>query len=83
MLGFAVAALIAMFFVWRRTLAARPWVRALGRLDGRWLVAVAALMALGYALYNDLTPADRQKFADEVDALDEPLSTVAAKVSGA
>jgi iron uptake system component EfeO len=39
--------------------------------------------ALGYALYNDLTPADRQKFADEVDALDEPLSTVAAKVSGA
>ncbi len=39
--------------------------------------------ALGYALYNDLTPADRQKFADEVGALDEPLSTVAAKVSGA
>ena len=39
--------------------------------------------ALGYALYNELTPADRQKFADEVGALDEPLSTVAAKVSGA
>jgi len=50
-LGFAVAALVAMFFVWRRTLAERPWVRALGRLDGRWLVAVAALMTLGYALY--------------------------------
>ena len=38
---------------------------------------------LGYALYSELTPADRQKFAVEVDALDEPLSTVAAKVSGA
>jgi arabinofuranosyltransferase len=50
-LGFAVAALVAMFFVWRRTLAARQWVRALARVDGRWLVALAALMALGYALY--------------------------------
>ncbi len=38
---------------------------------------------LGYALYTQLTPADRQKFAAEVDSLDEPLSTVAAKVSGA
>jgi iron uptake system component EfeO len=38
---------------------------------------------LGYALYTELTPADRQRFAVEVDALDEPLSTVAAKVSGA
>jgi iron uptake system component EfeO len=38
---------------------------------------------LGYALYTELTPADRQKLADEVDALDEPLSTVAAKVTGA
>ena len=39
--------------------------------------------ALGYALYNELTPADRQKLAAEVDALSEPLSSVAAKVSGA
>ena len=39
--------------------------------------------ALGYALYTQLTPADRKTFAAEVDALDEPLSTVAAKVSGA
>jgi iron uptake system component EfeO len=39
--------------------------------------------ALGYALYNDLTPADRKKLTDEVGALGEPLSTVAAKVSGA
>jgi iron uptake system component EfeO len=38
---------------------------------------------LGYALYTQLTPADRKKFAVEVDALDEPLATVAAKVSGA
>jgi iron uptake system component EfeO len=38
---------------------------------------------LGYALYTQLTPADRKTFAAEVDALDEPLSTVAAKVSGA
>jgi iron uptake system component EfeO len=38
--------------------------------------------ALGYALYTQLTPADRKRFAVEVDALDEPLATVAAKVSG-
>jgi iron uptake system component EfeO len=38
--------------------------------------------ALGYALYTQLTPADRKTFAVEVDALDEPLATVAAKVSG-
>jgi iron uptake system component EfeO len=38
---------------------------------------------LGYAPYTQLTPADRKKFAVEVDALDEPLATVAAKVSGA
>ena len=38
---------------------------------------------LGYALYSEVTQADRKKFAVEVDALDEPLSTVAAKVSGA
>ena len=39
--------------------------------------------ALGYAPYTQLTPADRQTVAAEVDALDEPLSTVAATVSGA
>jgi iron uptake system component EfeO len=39
--------------------------------------------ALGFALYGELTPADRQTFAREVGALDEPLATVAAKVSGA
>ena len=38
---------------------------------------------LGYALYSQLTQPDRQTFAKEVDALDEPLATVAAKVSGA
>jgi iron uptake system component EfeO len=38
---------------------------------------------LGYELYSELTPADRQKFAVDVDALDEPLSSVAAKVIGA
>jgi iron uptake system component EfeO len=37
---------------------------------------------LGFALYSALTPADRRAFAQEVDALAEPLSTVAAKVSG-
>ncbi len=38
---------------------------------------------LGFALYGELTPQDKRKFAVEVDALAEPLSTVAAKVSGA
>jgi iron uptake system component EfeO len=37
----------------------------------------------GYALYTQMTPADRKTFASEVDALDEPLATVAATVSGA
>jgi iron uptake system component EfeO len=36
----------------------------------------------GFAYYSALTPADRLVFAREVDALAEPLSTVAAKVSG-
>jgi iron uptake system component EfeO len=38
---------------------------------------------LGFALYEELTPQDKRKFAIEVDALAEPLSTVAAKISGA
>ena len=37
--------------------------------------------ALGFALYGALTPADRLTLAREVDALAEPLSTVAARVS--
>jgi FTR1 family protein len=36
---------------------------------------------LGFALYSSLTPADRRAFAQQIDALAEPLSTVAAKVS--
>jgi iron uptake system component EfeO len=36
---------------------------------------------LGFALYSALTPADRRTFAQQVDALAEPLSTVAARVS--
>ncbi len=39
--------------------------------------------ALGFAVYGELTPEDRRKLAEQVDALAEPLSTVAAKVSGA
>lgn len=50
-LGFAVAALVAAAVVWRRSLAGRPWVRALARLDGRWLLGLALLLTLGYALY--------------------------------
>jgi iron uptake system component EfeO len=38
---------------------------------------------LGFALYGELTPADRRKLVTEVGALDEPLSTIAAKVTGA
>ncbi len=37
---------------------------------------------LRFALYNELTAADRRKLARQVDALAEPLSSVAAKVSG-
>jgi iron uptake system component EfeO len=38
---------------------------------------------LGVALYGELTQADREKFAKQVGELDEPLATIAAKVSGA
>jgi iron uptake system component EfeO len=37
---------------------------------------------LGFATYDALTSADRRAFAQQVDALAEPLSTVAAKVTG-
>jgi FTR1 family protein len=36
----------------------------------------------GYAAYGALDAADRRKLAQQVDALAEPLSTVAAKVAG-
>jgi iron uptake system component EfeO len=36
---------------------------------------------LGYAYYDELTSTDRRRFAQQVDALAEPLSTVAARVS--
>ena len=34
---------------------------------------------LAFAPYGEVTQADRQRFASEVDSLDEPLSTVAAR----
>ena len=37
---------------------------------------------LGYATYGELTSADRLKLSQEVDALAEPLSLVASKVTG-
>jgi iron uptake system component EfeO len=37
---------------------------------------------LGFADYSELTPSDRLRFAQQVDALAEPLSTVAARVTG-
>jgi iron uptake system component EfeO len=36
---------------------------------------------LGYAVYGELTPADRKALAQKIDALAEPLSTVASRVS--
>jgi FTR1 family protein len=38
---------------------------------------------LGFALYGELTQADRERFAKQVGELDEPLATIAAKVNGA
>jgi iron uptake system component EfeO len=37
---------------------------------------------LGFAYYGELTSADRLRFAQQVDALAEPLSTVASRVAG-
>ena len=46
------------------------------------LNAYRADTPLGFALYGELDPADRRRLAQRVDALAEPLSTAAAKVSG-
>jgi iron uptake system component EfeO len=46
------------------------------------LNAYRADTPLGFALYGELAPADRRRLAQQVDALAEPLSTVAVSVSG-
>jgi iron uptake system component EfeO len=48
---------------------------------GRGLDRYRRPTSLGYATYSALTPADRRTLARAVDALAEPLSTVAPKVS--
>ncbi|HEY8293361.1 MAG TPA: hypothetical protein VIG44_12775, partial [Thermomicrobiales bacterium] len=48
--GFTAAALVAALVAWRRSLDARPWVRALAGLDGHLVLIVALVIALGYAL---------------------------------
>ncbi|MCW2951350.1 MAG: hypothetical protein JWQ48_520 [Conexibacter sp.] len=45
------------------------------------LAAYRRSTPLGYAVYSELTPHDRRTLAQQVDALAEPLSTVAAKVT--
>ncbi|HEX5852549.1 MAG TPA: iron uptake system protein EfeO [Solirubrobacteraceae bacterium] len=37
---------------------------------------------LGFAFYSELTPVDRRRLVQKLDALAEPLSTVAAKIAG-
>ncbi|GEM_PF-912508 len=49
--GFTIAAFIASLVVWRQPLIERHWVRRLARLDGRFVLSIALLIALGYALY--------------------------------
>jgi iron uptake system component EfeO len=70
-----------------------PVLRARGdgalvkQLDARFADVEKSLAAyrrstpLGFAVYSELTPRDRRKLAQQVDALAEPLSTVAAKVT--
>jgi iron uptake system component EfeO len=48
----------------------------------RGLDAYRRSTPLGYAPYSELKPADRLALAHRIDALAEPLSTVAARVSG-
>jgi iron uptake system component EfeO len=72
----------------------RPALRQTGNaklvteIEGRFAAVQGGLDAyrrstpLGFALYGELTPEDRKTFAREVGQLDEPLATVAAKVSG-
>ena len=68
---------------------ARQVTGLVATIDGRFAAVQTGLdkyrrnTALGFALYEELTPADRRRLAQQIDALAEPLSTVAAKVSGA
>jgi len=58
------------------------------KIEGRFADVQRSLDAyrrqtpLGFASYGELTEQDRKRLAREVGALDEPLATVAAKVSG-
>ncbi len=58
----------------------------LPKLDARFAAVNQALTALqagdGYVLYNALSPAQVKDLSEKVDALAEPLSTVAGVVSG-
>jgi iron uptake system component EfeO len=63
--------------------------KLVGEIEARFAAVQQGLDAykrdtpLGFALYGELTPQDRKKLAEQVGALDEPLASVAAKVSGA
>jgi len=50
-IGFTVAALVALLLAQREVITARPRARWLTRQDGRWLVLVAMLLAAGYTVY--------------------------------
>jgi iron uptake system component EfeO len=48
---------------------------------GKTLARYRSPTAPGFTLYSAFTRADRLQLAQEIDALAEPLSSVAAKVS--
>jgi iron uptake system component EfeO len=78
----------AAFELLRPALVARGDGELAGEITARFAAVQKSLDAyrrntpLGYAYYSELTPADRRQFAAQVDALAEPLSTVASRVTG-
>ncbi len=72
----------------RPTLAVQGESSLVATIDGQFDAVSQTLdtykrsTRLGYASYAELTAADRRTLAQAVDALAEPLSTIAAKVSG-
>jgi len=77
----------AAFDLLRPALVEQGRAQLVARIDARFAAVQRGLdryrrgTQLGFALYGELTPADRRAFAQQVDALAEPLSTVAAAVS--
>ncbi|MGH2906476.1 MAG: iron uptake system protein EfeO [Solirubrobacterales bacterium] len=69
-----------------RPVVAKQDAQLASKIDARYAAVDSALAnyrtANGFVLYTKLTPADTKKLSQAIDALGEPLSQVASKVTG-